>query len=222
MAKRSFDIDTTSLSTTKPLLDNGFYAGEIVNAAVEGKEGKQYFTIREEKKWNKNTKEMELTGDWELNGMMVFGVSITSKKAIKLLQQDEPRFFGSIFFSFDKETYKLEDNVQLGQLLTALDLKETNFGEMVDFEMDDNIEVPEELASVPDIVTKLNALEYYKQVIGVICQTINNQPVKAKIIKRAQRDNPEVQENVLDTGSFSAPFCGVLPYEEGCEEDLEE
>jgi len=222
MTKRSFAIDTTSLSTTKPLLDNDFYAGVISSATVEGKEGKQYFTVREEKVWNRETKEMELTGDYELNGMMVYGVTLTSKKAIKLLQQDEPRFFGTIFFRFDKETYQLEDNLQLGQLLEALDLKDTNFNEMVDFDFDDDIYVPDELASVPDIVTKLNALEYAKQLIGVICQTINNQPVKVKIAKQASRQNSEVMENVIDQGSFSNPFCGLLKYEAGCENDLEE
>lgn len=223
MSKRTFNVDTTSLSTAKPLLDNGFYAGTIVGASIEGKEGKQFFTIREERKWDKDAKEMVLTGDYELNGMLMYSVSLTSKKAIKTLQQDEPRIFGGmIFFRFDKETYCLEDNVQLGQLLSALDLKDTNFDEMVDFDFDDDIEVPEELARVPDIVTKLNALEYAKGLMTVICQTINNMPVKAKVIKQANRDNSEVQENVLDMGSRNAPFCGVLPYEEGSEDDLDE
>jgi len=222
MTKRSFIIDTTSLSTARPLLDNGFYAGTIVNASVEGKEGKQYFKIVEEKVWNKDTGTREPTGDYILSGMIVFGVALTSKKAIKLLQQDEPRFFGNIFLRFDKETYALQDNIPLGQLLNAVGLGTTNFGEMVDFESDEDIEVPEELESIPDIVSKLNALEYGKQLFELVCQAINNQPVKAKIIKQVSQDNPDTQENVLDRGSSYAPFCGVLPYEDGCEEDLED
>ena len=222
MTKRSFIIDTTSLSTARPLLDNGFYAGTIVNASVEGKEGKQYFKIVEEKVWNKDTGTREPTGDYILSGMIVFGVVLTSKKAIKLLQQDEPRFFGNIFLRFDKETYALQDNIPLGQLLNTVGLGTTNFGEMVDFEYDDDIEVPEELETIPDIVGKLNALEFNKQLCELICQAINNQPVKAKIIKQVSQDNPDTQENVLDRGSRYAPFCGVLPYEDGCEEDLED
>jgi len=223
MTKRSFSIDTTSLSTITPVLDNNFYAGELVGASITGKENKEFFTIRKEKVWDKNSKEMVETGDYELNGMLMYSVSLTSKKAIKLLQQDEPRIFGGmIFFSFDKETYAMKDNVQLGQLLTALDLKDTNFDELVDFEFNDDIKVPEELESVPDIVTKLNALEYAKGLLTVICQTINNMPCKAKVIKQVQRGNPDVMENVLDMGSRSCPFCGILPYEDGCENDLEE
>ncbi len=219
-----FEMDTTSLATVKPLLDNGFYAGTITGATIEGKEDKQFFKVREIKKWDKETGTMKAVGGYELTGMMMYSVALTSKKAIKLLANDEPRIYGGMmFFTFtDKHVLDVGNNVQLGQLLKALDLSDTNFGESVDFEFDENIEVPEDLSTIPDIVTMLNGLEYAKQLVTTICQTINDNPVKAKVIKQADRGNTSIQANTLDMGSRNAPFCGVLPYTEGDEEDLEE
>ena len=223
MTKRSFGLDTTSLSTEAPLLDSGFYAGELVGAAIENKDHVSFFKIQEEKKWDKAAKEMVLTGDHTITGMLMYSVMLTSKLAIKKLQRDEPRIFGGmIFFRFDKKTFQMNDNPALGQLLKVFDLADTDFNGMVDFEMDDNIEVPTELANVPDIVTMLNSIEYYKALFTLIVQSINNLPCIAKVIKRPQWDNKEVQENSIDTGNSGSPFCGVIPYTEGSENDLEE
>lgn len=219
---REFNFDTSSLSTAKPLLDNGFYAGVLDGACIEGKENKQYFKIRKELIWDKNIKgQRNETGNYELSGLMMYRVILTSKKAIKLLQQDEPFIFGGqIFFNFDKDSYNLLDNIQLGQLLTALDLQDHDFQSEVDFEFDEDIEVPEELQGAEDIVTKLNGLEYAKQLISVICRTINGMPVKANVVQRPNNQNADLQENVLNMSKGA--FCGVLSYEEGLEEDLED
>jgi len=236
-----FEMDTTSLSTVKPLLDNGVYAGYLTGAAIEGKEGKQFFKVREIIKYTKGQNPVA-TGKYELTGMLMYSVALTSKKAIATLLNDEPRIFGGMmFFTFtDKHVLDLGNNTQLGQLLKALDLQDTNFGEGVDFEFNEDILdnfAPEELVSrsrgtfdteaillseVPDIVTMLNGAEYAKQLVTIICQTINDMPVLAKVNKQAERDNAAVQVNVLDMGSRSAPFCGILPYEEGAEDDLDE
>ena len=224
MAKetRQFGFDTSSLSTAKPLLPNGFYAGVMDNATIEGKEGKQYFKIRKEMEWDKDIKgKRNETGEYELAGMMMYRVILTSKQAIKTLQQDEPFIFGGqIFFNFDKKSYNMLDNVQLGQLLEALDLKDHDFQAEVDFDFDDDIEVPEEFAGVEDIVTKLNGLQYAKELISVICRTINGMSVKAHVIQQANNQDPDIQENALSMARGAS--CGILSYEEGAEEDLEE
>jgi hypothetical protein len=220
MSKRSFGVDTSSLSTEAPVIDNNFYAAQLTGASIENKDHKSFFKVQEEKKWNKTDKVMELTGDWVVSGMLMFSVILTSKLAIKRLQRDEPRIFGSpIFIRFDKKTYQMLDNPVLGQILEVFDLGGTDFDELVDFEEDDNIAVPPELADVEDIVKKLNAVEYYKALFTLICQSISDLPCRVKIIKRPMRDNPNTQENVID---LSNTFCGLLSYTDGCEEDLEE
>ena len=222
MAKKSFAMDTTSLSTEKPLLDNGVYAGVICNATTKVGQNDTIEVIKE-KKWNRNTRQSEETGNYIIGGRLQYGVTLTSKKAAKVLQRDEPRIFGGqIYINFDTETWKMADSHVLGQLLQALGLHGINFSEAVEWEWDDDIEVPEELASVPDIVDMLNSVAYHRAFFDVIANSINGQPVLAKVVKEPNYKTPEVLENVLDMGSRNAPFCGILPYAEGAENDLDE
>ena len=214
-----FAMDTTSLSTESPLLETGFYAGTIVGASITGKDNKQYFKVREQFKWINN--ERTATGKHELTGILRYAVSLTSKKAIRLLRNDAPRVYAdSVFLSFtDSHVLDLAANVQLAQLLEATGLGEEDFGGAVDFEFDDDIEVPEELAGIEDIVTMLNGLEYAKQVLTLICQTIEDREVMANVLRKQDDQNKEGMMNQLNMGSRSAPFCGVIPYEDGAEED---
>lgn len=219
----AFSFSTTSLTTSVPLLDTGFYAGEIIGATTSKKDGTSFFKIEEEKVWNKVTKQREATGDYVISGMLMYGSVLTSKKAIAALQRDEPRVYGSpIFLRFNKETLGLENNQVVAQLLELAGLTQEELAESIDWEQDDDIEVPEELSTIDNIVTMLNALEYHKAIFTSLCQAIEGLPVKVNVIKRAQRDNPNMQENSLNLGTGSNPFCGFLAYEEGCEEDLEE
>jgi len=224
MSKRNFSVDTTSLSASKALLDSGYYSGNITGATIEGKEGKQFFKVREVKKWDKDSGTMIATGGHEPTGMLMFSVILNSKRAIKTLLQDEPRIFGGMFFFTFNDDYVLDlaNNVQLGKLLSILGLSDTNFGESVDFEFDDDIVVPEEQAGIANIVELLNSVEYAKQLVTVICQTINDLPVQAVVVKQATRNDASVQENCLSMGTRNAPSCGIIAYEDGCEEDLEE
>lgn len=223
--KRGFGFDTSSISTTVPLLPTGFYAGEITGASIEGRGGKQFVKVNAERKWNKNLKEMELTGDFEVSGMFMYSAILNSKKAIHLLQRDDPRIFGGMFFlrynKAGENGFALNptSNVPFGDLLKVCGLSDTDFTEMIDWEYDEEIEVPEEFADVEDIVLMLNAAEYSKAILTVVCQSINGMQVKVNVIKRPTRDNPNVQENTINVTSNS---CGLLPYVDGCEEDLEE
>jgi len=220
MTERSFSFSTTSLTTSAPLLDTGFYAGEITAPTISKKTGESFFKIAEEKVWNKGTKSMDLTGDWVISGMLMYSALLTSKKAIATLQRDDPRVFASpIFLRFDKKSYGLENNQVVAQLLELVELSQEELAESIDWENDDAIEVPEALANVPDIVTMLNALEYHKAIFTSLCQAIDGLAVKVNVVKKPQRDNPSMQENVLN---LSPSFCAFVPYEDGCEEDVEE
>lgn len=222
--KRSFGVDTTVLPTEAPMIDSGSYAGVITNAATVGKENKQYITIAEETKYNRDTKKSEPTGEWIIKGNIFFGVTLTSKKAIKILQRDEPKFFGgAIRLAFDKETLCLAENPVLGAWLTALGLKDIDFNAQAeaDFIYNEDIEIPEELAHIPNIVDMLNSLEYQRILFGIIAQTANGLPCKVVIKKAPAWNNPAKQENTIDTGNFN-DFCGILAYEDGCEFDLED
>lgn len=222
--KRSFGFDTSSLSTAVVLLEEGFYAGELINVGVtrgEGEEFKQNIEIKKERKWDKANKVMVELDNYIITGWLSFGALLTSKKAIKLLQRDEPKIFGGMInLSFDKESLTLLDNPTLGAWLAALELHEINFGENVDWEYDEDILIPEELAAVPNIVDMMNSLAYQRQLFSDICIAASGARCKVKVVKQPNYKNKEVLENSIGMGNSNAPFCGILPYVEGCEEDL--
>lgn len=226
MSKRSFNFNTSSLATAPLLLEAGIYAGTLVNAAVtmgSGNTLKQTIDIRKEKVWDGGTQQMVETDRHIVTGWLSFGVLLTSKKAIKTLQKDEPRVYGGMInLSFDKETYMMQDNHVLGSWLQALELHDINFDEGLGWEYDENIEVPEELSGVANIVEMLNALAYYRLLFTTICNTANNTPVAVKVVKAPNYQNPEILENVIDRGTRKVPFCGILGYTSGLEEDLDD
>lgn len=220
--KRSFGFDTTSLATAAPLLSDGVYAGVITNATVVGKENKQYITIAKELKWDKVSKKMEETGEYIMQGFIIYSTVLTSKKAIKALQVDEPRVFGGVIrLDFDKETFVLKPNHVLGQFLTALDLQDIPFTDSVDWEYDENVEIPLEFTKVPKIVDMLNSINYQRALFTLIANAANNRLARVNVLKRPNRQTPEIMENVINLGTFSAPFCGILHYVENSEHDLD-
>lgn len=221
--KRSFGFDTTSLATAAPLLNEGVYAGVVTNATISGKEGKQYINVNKEVKWNSSLKKMEETGESIIQGFLMYSTVLTSKKAIKTLQMDEPYLYGGIIrLEFDKETFVLKPNHVLGQFLTALDLQDVKFTDSVDWEYNEDIKVPEELTLVPRIVDMLNSVNYQRALFTLIANAANNHPVRVSVVKRPNRQTPEIMENAINLGTFSAPFCGILHYVENCEMDLGE
>lgn len=225
MSKRSFGVDTTALATVAPTLDEGYYAGYITGAAIASKDGKkQYINIQKEKVWNKDSKQMDETGKWVIQGMMMYGVTLTSKRAIKALGIDEPRIFGGMMRVETDDQYRIKPSHVLGDYLAKLGLKEINFDAETEssWEGDDNIQVPDDLKDVPDVITMLNALAYIRTFFNLIAQSSNGIAVKAKVLKKATRDNAELMENVLDQGTFSAPYCGFNIYSDGFENDLED
>jgi len=227
MTKRSFGVDTTSLATAAPILPAGIYAGQLTNTSItmgSGENLKHLIEVRKEKKWNKELGESIETENYIIGGALTYGALLTSKKAIQLLQRDEPRIFGGqIFLNFNKETCQLEPNHILGAFLEATGLKEYNFSEMADaeWEYDENIEVPEELQAVPNIIDMLNAVNYYRIFFKLIAEAANGQPVRVSVITQPNYKDKTIQENAISRGTMSAPGCGLLVYKEDCENDLE-
>lgn len=212
MSKRTFGFDTTTLATVKPLLDEGIYTGTMVGASIVGKENKQHIAIVKETVWNMNSKALEETGDYIIEGSLYFGVALDDPKAVQQLQQDEPRVYGGrIRLETDKETCGMKKSHVLGAFLDALGLMGINFNEAVDFDFNEDIEIPEEYADVPNIVTMLNSLEFQRSMYGIICESANNTPVRVHVLKQANYKTKEL-ENVINTGNYGS-FCGILAAE---------
>jgi hypothetical protein len=225
--QRSFAVKTNNLSTAPILLDDGAYAAQITNAAIEGKEGKQFINIVPERTYIKDKKEWVETGAHIIEGSIFYGVVLTSKKAINKLQRDEPKIFGGqIRLSFDKETFMFQDNHVLGATLEALGYKEQlvdnwgDFSSNIDFVYNDDIEVPEELQNVENIVHMLNGLVYARALFSDVVQLMNGRNCRAIIAKQANFKNPSQVDNIINCGNYSSA-CGILSYVEGCENDLE-
>ncbi len=230
--KRSFGFKSENLAKVKPVLESAIYAGQIIGATVTGKEDKQFIVIQRDQEWkekmyNEKTGKMGMFVDldtYSLTGNLRFGVVLTSKKAIQTLQQDEPKVYGAGFnqitLAFDKETYQFdtENNVAFTNWMDALGLNSDDFVENVDWEWNDDIDVPSDLAQVDDIVTKLNALAYARALFSSICLAANGIPVKVDVTKQVDARSKETI-NVITTRKT---YAGVLPYVDGCENDLPE
>lgn len=223
MTKRKFAVDTTALSTVVPVLETGIYAGQITSAGVKFKDNKWGVNIEQEQSWDDDLQKfvVEPNAPWIIRGNFNYGVVLTSKKAIKLLQRNEPIVFGQIRLSYDPETYIMRDNVALGKLIEVCGFKDHDFDAEVDWEYDESIEIPEALASVPNAVDLVNALDYTRQLLTKIAESINHTPVRVNIERRPKRKAKEEFENVIYAGTWDSPSCGLLPYVEGCEEDLD-
>jgi len=218
-------FSASSISSEVPVLSNGIYAGKLTNVSIVGKENKQYFAIRKAQQWDRDLKawvDVIENGEQKyiLAGMILVQVVLTSKKAIKVLGRDEPNFIRMLNISFDGNFQPdVSKNQQFKNFLTVLGLENEPFETYVNFEFDPEIAVPSELESVPNVVTMLNALNYYKELFSIICNTAKDNFVKVSIERSTKQD--ESIENIISGGRTAA--CGFLKYEEGCENDyLEE
>ena len=238
MSRRSFATPTSSLATSIPLVNKGVYSGIITGAASSGKEDKQYFNIVKDRSWDKDifNEEIGKNGSWvdnlgednlplyKLEGTIYYSAILTSKKAIQTLQQDEPRVFGGqIRLNFSKETLALDaesnENIPYRNLLGVAGLEEVDFESQVDFDYDEEIEVPEELAHLPNIIDMLNSLVYQRSYFALVTEALNGVEVNVSILRQPKYNDKTQEENIIDTGRFNS-FCGVTAYTEGDEQDL--
>lgn len=235
MSKRTFGIKSTDLATETPLLLAGFYSGVISGASVVGKENKQHIVIGRMRsdRWDKSIFDEEkqrqgmfpYIGDednLEITGTIYFGAALDSKSAIQQLQLDVPKVFGGqIRLKFDMESLALsaKANTTYANWLVSLGLADEDFTEQVDFDYDDNIEVPQEWAHIPNIVDMLNSLAYQRAFFSLICEYANNVRCIFDVLRAPDRKGSTVQVNSISTGSFNN-FAGVLPHKPDCENDL--
>jgi hypothetical protein len=219
---RKFGINVEEMSASNPILEEGFYAGIMTGATVVGKDNKQYIDVVEEQKWDKVKKEMVKTGNYVLQGMIMYGIVLISEKAKKKLLQDEPRLFGMINIRFDQTdgSVLLTSNPTLKQLI---DVSGINFKELeaaVDPDIINSVQIPDELAHVPNIQTLMESTVYHRELFTLFCNTINGMPYKVQVCNRASRQDKSVQEHAIYQGTINQPFCGLAPYSEGSEFDL--
>lgn len=235
--KRSFAVDTSSIATAAPIIDAGAYAAQMINVSTKIGENNT-ICVKAEKKWDKSAKESKPTGNYIIGGAINYGVQILSKKAIKQIQREEPKVFGGqVFINFDQESFQISKaNHVYRNFLEALGIDEINFNAEVDWSYDENIlDLPEaELKSlfdseetfknrdsIPDLADKLNSVKYHRALFEIVANYANNVRVKAKIVVQPNYKEPGIKENAISRGTSMAPFCGILKYEDGCENDLE-
>lgn len=216
-----FAVDTSSFSNKAPLLPAGFYAGKLINVSTHIN-GNSTIEIVEKKEYPKNgPKEGVGTGQFILRGTITFGVALTSKKAIQILHRDEPKIFGGqIRLNFDEETFKFKENYTLKSWLDVLGLGTMDFNELVDWEEDENINIPENISHLPYAYEAVTAQSYYQAYFDIICQTALGLDVKASI-KVRKNQKTSLEENVIECGTTFTPFCGIIAYVKDAEEDLE-
>ena len=223
-------FDASSLSADVPVLPKGVYAGHIKSAQITGKDNKQFFAIRKKTVWNKEDKQMEPVLDdngnqaYEINARIMLQVALTSKRAAEILGRDEPVFLRWISINFDDKYQIDKNNNQVYRTLTdVIGITNEDFGSMVAFEFDPEVEVPEELAHVEDAVIMLNALEYWRQYFNFVCNAIKDQDVRVLIEQETASSG--AKENFIhgeDKANRYTKVCGLLKYEAGCENDLVE
>lgn len=234
---RKFNFDPSQLATVQVVLDAGLYAGILKDPSIVRKDasGKNIPLVDmvEIKEYEKGSNVGKPTGKYKMQARVNYNVELTSKKAKHVLGKDKPIIFPNMFgFSlvFDENFFEpdskvdsfidLEKSHTFGAFLEALGLKDIDFGDEVGniWAYDENIEVPAHLTSVPYIVDKLNALNYTKELLTLVCDSAKDKPVLANVTKVASYANKDVMVNQLNSGINS---CGLVAYKEGSENDLE-
>lgn len=240
-----FVVDAEDLSTEIQLLPPGYYAAEICNAGVDFKNGGSSIRIKEEVKW-KNGDPIP-TGKLLVGGNLSYGATVISEKAIKILQRDTPKVFGGrIAISIDPKLLKMKDCPPLGKLLKELDLKSVNFMELSGFQEDPDLvledcfdeefptdtenpevnEINEKLRKLvmehEDPIKLFNCLYAIRAYLGAIGSAMEGLRCRVKVKQEADPKSPEIKINLIDCGTLQNPFCGLIPYKEGSENDLDD
>lgn len=226
---RNFSLNIEEMASEKPLLATGNYAAIIVAATVSGKENKQFIRIDKESVFNKDTQQREETERYVLTGMFMLQLVLTSEKAKRVLLQDEPRQFINLNLKFNQTDGNLEQtsNVQFKQLWTLFDIDLGLITGSIDMNEVNSVPIPTELEHVENIDTLVAAENYWRQFFTLLGRILVQQQCRVRIVKRNKQENrggkwvkTTIIESVVDNGDFNAPHIGLLPYVEGCENDL--
>lgn len=224
--KRKFGVNTKNIPDALPTIPEGVYVGELTNAAIAGKNDKNYIRIEKETVWNKDAIAEKTgkkgafveTGDYILAGDIYYSVTLKDSPDQVLPMDEMPMRLGRVKLVFDKDTFTFSEasdkfgplNRVYKQFITAtgVDPDALGLNEAVSY-AGEEIEVPEELAGVPNIQEMLQYLTWYREYFNLVCEAISGQQVKVKVKEIADRDNPTVMVNVIDTGNYNS-FSGIL------------
>lgn len=210
---RKFSVDINSFADVAPVLPVGVYSGVLTGCSVVGKEDKQYISIRKKVIWQNNTK-VELD-EMELTGILMTGAILTDKKALDVLKIDEPKVFGMLSLVFNQEdgTMDIGHNIALKQIIQLFDIDFNEIQEAAEGSIDwDSLEVPEELRQYENMDILYPAMIFHRECLNMLCNLLNNQSVRVRIIHRPTRSDKSVMEHSIDNGSRQAPFCGFLQH----------
>lgn len=225
---RNFNLNVSDFAAKKEILPEGFYAAQIVKASIADNDGKPFISIFEEEKTNKKTKLREKTGNWVLRGSINFQIMLLSKKARKILLQDEPRLFSRISLNFNQENGDMEinNNVQFRQLIDTFNLDVNVIGQATEAEQDqideEAAKIPEELVNIPNIEQLWKWAVEWQHYFNIFCQMLANEKCRVKVIQQQNFKDKSITEAAIDVGNWNAPSTGFLAYNDGCEEDLED
>jgi hypothetical protein len=208
---RNFAIPASVLKNEIPLLPKDIYTGVMEGCAIQGKE-KCYLSIKEEELWDKALKQYVKTGRIVVAGFFLMGVRLTDTKAIKILGRDEPKFHRMVNLNIDYETLTLspDKNVLLRKFMDTLGLTELELENQVDWEYDNDVEIPVLLRDNEKAIDMVNSLHYHVALLDLICNSANGIPVNVSIIVNTDKKTG-TKSNSIDSGQIDTPFIGILP-----------
>lgn len=218
-----FSLNIEEMATENPILENGFYAAVLSKASVEDKDGNPLIGIFPVKKETfKGSGVFEETEEYKLRGTLNYTLTLISEKAKNVLMQDEPKKFGRMYLVFDQKTGKLDpkNNIMFVQLCKLFEISSKEIDEAIDKSEVSDAKVPEGLSHVENIEILSKATEYYRQFFSLLCRLIQDKKCLAEIRRQTSYSDKSILVDNLYQGNYQKPTCGLAPYEEGKEFDL--
>lgn len=236
--KRSFGWKAEEMVKERILLPDGLYAGTVKNASVVDKDGNSRLKFQKEQIWDSkapNPKNPAKAGafvetaNYVIVGDIYFSGVLTSNKAKSILAQDEPTVTGGRlrlkFNGYNSENpeeswmFNVKNNIPFTNFVSALGIDLDAIMDAVDFDFNENLPIPEELAEIPDAIGLLNSLIFHREVFALVVKKANGSEALFKVIVEMQNNDEHNKRNTIDTGNFNS-FCGILPYTANAENDL--
>ena len=234
MAERR-KFQASQVPTKKVVVPHGIYAGKLT-PTIMSKNGSM-IRIEPKQEWDNNLKEfIKFPGEFMLRASIILGVTLISEKAKKVLGHDDPRTNGFLQINFNQDTegeYEgtsdIANSPALGQLQVLLGITEEveegvtetliDLNEEIDWEHDEDIEIPADMQGYKYAVQMLNDKLYYEALFGAMCAYGVNLGVMAKVFDKTPRgkDKGKPDNGVACTNDS----LGLMPYIEGGEHDLE-
>lgn len=235
MAERR-KFQASKVPTKKVVVPHDMYAGTLT-PTIMSKNGSM-IRIEPKEEWDNSIKDfVKFPGEFMLRASIILGVTLTSQKAKKILGQDDPKTNGFLQINFSQETdgeyegtSEIANSPALGQFQVLVGITEEveegvtetliDLNEEIDWEHDDDIEVPADMQGYKYAVQMLNDKLYYEALFGAMCAYGVNLDVMAEVFDKAPRGK---NKGKPDNGvACTNDSLGLMPYVEGSELDLED